>query len=149
MTSHMISFYDIMLQLYDIIVWYHTWFHSMISYYDITYDIIHDHTVGLSASIVPHIPSFAGFHQSLQRGLEIIMGRSSASLPCMAKNGRLVSWTPSFWITWSLPAVALVSFEPLAALSGKASISAADQRQGAIPLISLATASGGRPPRWA
>ena len=48
-------------------------------------------TVGLSASIIPHIPSFAGFHQSLQRGLEIIMGRSSASLPCMAKNGRLVS----------------------------------------------------------
>ncbi len=116
------------------------------------------HTLGIlalghvdeqSASIVPHIPLFAGCNQSLQRRLEIPRGKNLASLPCVPKNGLPVSWMLSFCTTWSLPAVAPVSFELLVALSGKVQSSEDDQGHGAIPSISLAIALGERPARWA
>ena len=64
---------------------------------------------GSSASIVPHIPLFAGFHQSLQHGLEITMVRSLAYLPCVARNGLQVNWTPSCYTIWSHPTEVLVA----------------------------------------
>ncbi len=104
---------------------------------------------GSSASIVLHIPLFACFHQSLLHGLEITMVRSLAYLPCAARNGLQVNWTPSCCTIWSHPREVLVSFETLVALSGRVSSTAADQRHVAIPSISLAIASGERPVRSA
>ncbi len=109
--------------------------------------ILQTRRVGSSASIVLRIPLSAGFHQCLLRGLEITMVRSLAYLPCVARNGRLVNWTPSYCTIWSHPAEAPVSFQPLAALSWRVSSSAADQRHVAIPSISLVIASGERPAR--
>ncbi len=104
---------------------------------------------GSSASILPYIPLFAGFHQSLLHGLEITIVRRLAYHTCVARNGRLVNWTLSCCTIWSHPTEVRDSFETLVALSRRVGSTAVDQRHFAIPSISLAIASWERPARSA
>jgi len=125
----------------------------MISYviYDVIYDIIYDVQAQGAKTYAGRlrIPLSAGFQQNSRLGLVITMVRSLAYLPCVARNGRQVSWTPSYCTIWSRPTEALASFVPLVALSGRVSTTAAVQRHVAIPSISLAIAGGEGPARSA
>ncbi len=61
--------------------------------------------------VVLRIPLSAGFQQNSQLGLVITMVRSLAYLPCVARNGLQVSWTPSYCTIWSRPTEAFGCIE--------------------------------------
>ena len=67
------------------------------------------HKVGWSASIVHHIPSFAGFQQSLQPGLEIIMGQELGIPPMHSQK----------WTAGELNAILLHNLVPTSGGAGQ------------------------------